>query len=231
MLVMTNFKKESKIKIIKDGPYIVTGNIPLSEKIIVANGRRKEFKEGQALPQAEEYALCRCGKSKKPPFCDGSHEKFNFDGTETASKAKYEDRAEIMRGPGLSLLDDNRCAYARFCHREEGNVWELIEGSDNPQYRKEAIIAASDCPAGRLVAVEKDGQVIEPKYEPAIVIIQDPEEGASGPIFVKGNIPIESADGETYEIRNRVTLCRCGASSNKPFCDARHVSIRYKDDK
>ena len=35
------------------------------------------------------------------------------------------------------------------------------------------------------------------------------------------------ADGTTYEVRNRVTLCRCGASQNKPFCDATHASIGF----
>ncbi len=40
-------------------------------------------------------------------------------GDETASKAKYEDRADYMEGPGIDLMDDNRCAFARFCHREK----------------------------------------------------------------------------------------------------------------
>jgi CDGSH-type Zn-finger protein len=39
---------------------------------------------------------------------------------------------------------------------------------------------------------------------------------------VRGGITIESADGVPYEVRNRVTLCRCGRSDNKPFCDASH---------
>ncbi|HET8688843.1 MAG TPA: CDGSH iron-sulfur domain-containing protein [Methanosarcina sp.] len=42
---------------------------------------------------------------------------------------------------------------------------------------------------------------------------------------MRGGIPIESADGKQYEIRNRVTLCRCGKSRNKPFCDGSHVEI------
>ena len=35
-------------------------------------------------------------------------------------------------------------------------------------------------------------------------------------------IAVTAPDGETYEVRNRVTLCRCGASMNKPFCDGSH---------
>ena len=224
-----NNDKKCKIKILKNGPYIVMGNVPLSEKIIVSKGKMNVFKDGRKLPQAEEYALCRCGKSKNAPFCDGSHDKVGFDGTERASREKFEDRAELLEGPDLDLLDDNRCAFARFCHREDGKVWELTENSNNPKYREEAIIAASECPAGRLVAYDKTGKALEPEYEPSIEILQDPEKEASGPIFVKGNIPIESSEGYTYEIRNRVTLCRCGKSRNRPFCDATHISINYID--
>ncbi|OLN32898.1 hypothetical protein DSOL_1344 [Desulfosporosinus metallidurans] len=224
-----NNEKKCNIKILKNGPYIVTGNVPLSEKIIVSKGKINELKDGRKLPQAEEYALCRCGKSKNAPFCDGSHEKVGFNGVEKASRETFEDRAELLEGPDLDLLDDNRCAFARFCHREDGKVWELTENSNNPKYREEAIIAASECPAGRLVAYDKTGKAIEPEYEPSIEILQDPEKEASGPIFVKGNIPIESSEGYTYEIRNRVTLCRCGKTRNRPFCDATHISMNYTD--
>jgi len=222
-------KDECKIKIIKNGPYIVTGNIPLSEKIIVPKGKCYEYEAGVEFPQSEEYLLCRCGKSKNKPFCDGSHEKEHFVGTETASKAKYKDRAQLLGGPGVDLLDDNRCAFGRFCHRDHGTVWELVENSNSEEYINEAIKAASDCPSGRLTAIDKSGNAIEPKYEPAIEIIQDPQKKVSAGIFVKGNIPIESEDGSIYEVRNRVVLCRCGKSENKPFCDAEHVMIGFSD--
>jgi CDGSH-type Zn-finger protein len=227
--MMSENKKEYKIKITQNGPYIVSGNVPLYEKIIVKDGKQYELKEGCALPQSDVYALCRCGKSKNAPFCDGSHETTNFIGDETASKAKYEDRADYMEGPGIDLMDDNRCAFARFCHREKGDAWQLTARSDNDDNKKEAIKAASDCPAGRLTSVEKTGERIEPTYEPSIEIVQDPENGVSAGIFVRGNIPIESSDGKTYEVRNRVALCRCGESRNKPFCDAAHVSVKFKD--
>jgi len=226
---MGSDKIKAKIRILKDGPYIVTGNVPLSEKIIVSEGKGYVYKEGRELPQYEKYALCRCGKSKNPPFCDAYHVKAGFKGTETASKAKYEDQAELFEGPNLDLLDDHRCAFARFCHTQEGNTWDLVKTSDNPKHREAAIKGASECPAGRLVAVDKSGKAIEPNYEPSIEILQDPERKVSCGIFVKGYIPIESSDGEIYETRNRVVLCRCGHSRNIPFCDAAHVSAGFSD--
>ena len=228
---MISIEKKRWIKISKNGPYLVYGNIPLAEKIIVPKGRTYEFKEGRALPQSDEYALCRCGQSQNMPFCDGAHSKAGFKGEETASKDKYEKRAEFIEGPGIDLMDDDRCAFARFCHREKGNVWDLTEDSDNEEIINEAIEAACNCPTGRLVAVAKNGKSYEPVYMPSIDIIQDPEQGVSGGIFVKGNIPIEASDGIIYEIRNRLVLCRCGRSANKPFCDAMHIPIKFKDNR
>jgi CDGSH-type Zn-finger protein len=190
------------------------------------------LKEGREIPHGESYSLCRCGRSKNPPFCDGAHEHFIFDGTERASKEKYMDRlVDIINGPDLDLLDDGRCAYARFCHRDEGDAWSLTRESDDGECRREAIIAAYECPAGRLVASDKEGHVYEKEHEPSIEILQDPEKRVSGPISVKGKIPIESSDGSVYEVRNRTALCRCGRSANKPFCDARHVTTGYTDKK
>ena len=223
-------KKQPHIRIMKDGPYIISGSVPLSEKIIIPRGKGYVYEDGEPLPQRAVYSLCRCGKTKTPPFCDGSHIADHFDGTETACKTDYMSRAARIDGAGLDLLDDGRCAFARFCHREDGDAWELAEDSASEHHRSEAIIAANECPAGRLTAVEKDGTVHEPVYEPGIEILQDPEEHVSCGIFVKGGIPIESADGSRYEVRNRVVLCRCGYSGNKPFCDSRHVSEGYRDD-
>ena len=222
-------KNEPRIRIIKDGPYLVTGAVPLSEKVIVPKGNGYVYEEGDALPQRAVYSLCRCGKTKTPPFCDGSHMASHFDGTETACKTDYHQRAARITGEGLDLLDDGRCAFARFCHRDSGDAWELAEDSSDAFTCAEAIIAANECPSGRLTAVEKDGTEHEPVYSPAIEILQDPEEHVSAGIFVKGGIPIESADGSVYEIRNRVVLCRCGMSGNKPFCDSRHVSEGFRD--
>jgi CDGSH-type Zn-finger protein len=55
------------------------------------------------------------------------------------------------------------------------------------------------------------------------------QEKVQRPIWVRGGICIESADGTPYEVRNRVTLCRCGASANKPFCDGQHAAVGFED--
>jgi len=84
------------------------------------------------------------------------------------------------------------------------------------------------CPAGRLVAFDKAaGTTIEESLPVSIGLIEDPVEDCSGPIWLRGGISLMSADGYRYEVRNRMTICRCGASKNKPFCDGSHASIKF----
>ncbi|MDL2224841.1 CDGSH iron-sulfur domain-containing protein [Eubacteriales bacterium OttesenSCG-928-M02] len=217
-----------RIKVTENGPYMVTGGIPIYERIIAQKDHRNVLEKGRELPQGESYALCRCGGTKNAPFCDGTHLENGFDGTETASRKPYADRLEdAIEGDTMWLLDDGRCAFARFCHSARGDVWSLAYQDTDPENRADAIRMAAECPSGRLVAMDKDGNVLEDELAPAIIILQDPEKDASAGIFVQGPIVIEAADGTEYEVRNRVALCRCGHSTNKPFCDAVHVSIGY----
>lgn len=221
------------VKVTKDGPYVVTGGLPVAKDVIVTDdaGNSVGWRTAESYPVKPSYALCRCGLSKAKPFCDGTHAKAGFDGTETASHDKYNEQAERIEGPGLVLSDAiGLCAIARFCHNKDGNVWALTRDSGDSKSRDAAIRQACDCPSGRLVASDaRTGKPIEPELEPSISIIEDPKLGVSGPIWLKGGVRVESADGTAYETRNRVTLCRCGQSKNKPFCDGCHVDAGFND--
>jgi len=112
----------------------------------------------------------------------------------------------------------------------QGTIGFLVRNSDNPEYRKIAIQEAANCDSGRFVVYNKEnGHEIEPEFEPSIAVLEEPDKDVSGPLWVRGGIPIESADGFTYEIRNRVALCRCGKSQNHPFCDGTHIIIYFND--
>jgi len=207
-----------------DGPYLVSGRVSLSDQIICVDddGDPQGWKEGGRYPAKDSYALCRCGWSQRMPYCDGSHARAGFDGTETAVDIPYLERAEQFDGPDLKLTDVKVfCMGAGFCHRE-GGTWALTRESADAKARKNAIKEACDCPSGRLVAWEKDGEVIEPEFEPSIGVVEDCDGRKLGPLWVRGGVPVESADGRIYEVRNRMTLCGCGRSANKPFCDGGH---------
>jgi len=216
----------AKIEITKNGPYLVTGGLPLSEQAIVTNaeGDSLDYKEGKKFPAQAQYALCRCGHSSNKPFCDGTHSKVKFDGTETASREPYLSQANTYEGPTMNLTDaESLCAFARFCD-PKGRIWNLINETDNPEARRLVEYEAAHCPSGRLIAWDrKTGKAIEPKYQPSLGLIWDTEKNVGGPIWVRGGIPVIAADGHTYEVRNQLTLCRCGKSSNKPFCDGAHA--------
>ena len=216
-----------RIEVLRDGPYLVSGGLPLSEQHIVTNeeGESLDYREGKKYPEQAQYALCRCGQSGNKPFCDGTHKKVQFDGTETASQEPYIQQAEAIEGPTVQLTDaQNLCAFARFCD-PKGRIWNLVEQTDDPETRKIVEYEAGHCPAGRLVVWDrKTGKAIEPKFKPSLGLIEDTAKQLRGPIWVRGGIPVVAADGQTYEIRNRMTLCRCGRSANKPFCDGSHAA-------
>jgi len=220
------------VQISKDGPYLVHGAIPLRKEIIgTREGESVEWRSGAHYPAQASYELCRCGRSANKPFCDGSHEKAGFDGTETASREPYLRQAKLLRGPVLSLSDaEGLCAFARFCD-PRGKVWNLVEETGDPTTRRHFVEQTCACPSGRLVAWDNEsGQPIEPTYEPSIGLIEDPAQNCSGPLWLRGGIPLIGADGFAYEVRNRMTLCRCGESLNKPFCDGMHASIGFSDE-
>lgn len=211
-------KNESNIIISKNGPYIVS-NLPLKVEEVVFDKENFpiRYKTTKKFPQ-KNYRLCRCGNSKSKPFCDGSH-LAGFDGEETANP----DKGTIIKGNNLLLRDiTSLCAGTGFCDRAAG-TWQLVKDK-NKKSNAMAIQQACNCPSGRLTII-KDGkgkkgkEEIEPTFKPSISLI---EETGLGPIWAKGGIKIISSSGKKYEIRNRVTLCRCGKSNNKPFCDGSH---------
>lgn len=219
------------VTVSRNGPYLVSGEVPLAEAIIATDreGGSESWREGERYKVPQKYALCRCGHSAKKPFCDGSHARISFDGSETASRAPYREQALTFDGPALQLKDaEALCAFGRFCD-PHGKVWAQVERTDDPHVRAHFIRQVGNCPAGRLVAWDKTrGGALEPSLPLSIGLVEDPAQQCSGPIWLKGGIAVISGDGFQYEVRNRVTLCRCGASKNKPFCDGSHAAIGFK---
>ncbi|MDR3364108.1 MAG: CDGSH iron-sulfur domain-containing protein [Clostridiales Family XIII bacterium] len=221
---------KEKIRILKNGPYVVTGRVPLYIERIVpdGDGNGESYAKGKEYETADCYSLCRCGHAKTRPFCDGTHKEVEFSAPETACRACYCEAARVYEGGTIDLLDaPELCARARFCDRFE-NAWRLtLKSSEaHPEYEERAVYEANHCPGGR-ITVRKDGVEIEPCLPKEIGLLEDVYYGTRGPIFVKGGITLTDEDDAEYETRNRRALCRCGGTRNMPFCDGAHLRKKH----
>lgn len=175
-------------------------------------------------PCGEGMLSAGAGTPKTNRSATGHMQRFVLMGPRQETMTHMVKVANVIRGPALTLTDNKHlCVHAGYCIRA-GGIWNLVRKSENPEARYTAIEEACTCPPGRLVICDNaTGEAIEPELEKSIVLVECPSRGEQGPLWVRGGIPIESSDGRQYGIRNRVILCRCGKSKNKPFCDGSHV--------
>ncbi len=214
---------ELGINVTEDGPYWVRGTPVAAARIVTTDrGEPIEWDIDEPYETGRVAVLCRCGRSKTKPFCDDSHLE-GFEGREVADRGPTADRRESFPGGGLILTDDvSLCSHAGFCRDYTSTAWDRMDEIDHPDVRAKEEAIAFRCPSGRLVLLDEDDTPIEATFEPAVVVERD------GPYWVRGGVRVESSDGHVWETRNRVTLCRCGRSSNKPFCDGTHDEIGFR---
>lgn len=222
-------------EIMLNGPIMLYGGTDIIQQFIMPDhhGTSTAYQEGETYPAKNIVALCRCGMSKNKPFCDGSHKNLDpneVDLTETATFQPELRSSELIQGPERSLSDNEKfCAFARFCDAGQ-RVWNEVQLQG--QAAKDLTLKmAHHCPGGRLIVWDNATQTPIETYEDASVsLIEDVMNRCSGPIMLRGGIPLKSSNGKYYEVRNRQALCRCGQSSNKPFCDGTHASMKFQDD-
>jgi CDGSH-type Zn-finger protein len=226
---MEKLPSVKKIVVQKNGPYLVYGGIPLVRKVQVVSekGEPLTWKKTETFQTGETYRLCRCGLSKRLPFCDNSHVAGGFVGTETADPEPTATRqVTFPNGTQIRVKhDDYLCMESGFCGTRWSTISELVCRTEDGGVRGQVIGMVERCPSGSLAYAMGDGEAdIEPDLPMQIAATTDiladgPVEGA---LWVTGGIPVERADGKPLETRNRVTLCSCGRSAKKPLCDGEH---------
>lgn len=119
-----------------------------------------------------------------------------------------------------------RCIHVGACIRGLPRVFD--PGSrpwvmcDNSTADKVAAVV-EQCPSGALHYERKDGGPAEvPDADNALLVSR------AGPLFIRGDIELVHSDGSVSR-ETRLTLCRCGASTHKPYCDNSHVRARFDD--
>ncbi len=207
-------EKRSSITPTPNGPYLV------KELQTLTNQKG-------AIGTKESMALCRCGGSANKPFCDGTHAKIKF------SSAKVEGRVADAREDYVGeqiTIHDNRgiCAHAGRCTDGLPSVFRLkqepwIDPAGSPA--NEIIETVRKCPSGALsYTVER---VEHRDWEGADQIFVSP----NGPYVVSGGpLLVDTPRGEGASAEH-FTLCRCGGSKIKPFCDGSHWYNNFADDK
>lgn len=175
----------------------------------------------------ETMALCRCGGSANKPFCDGTHAKNGF------SSAKLEGRVPDQRdnyqGPKITIHDNRGiCAHAGRCTDGLPSVFHLNEEPwihPNSTNADEIIATINQCPSGALSYSMEGVEHPDRKGEPSIFI------APNGPYVVSGGPSLENTKRGEGASHEHFTMCRCGGSKNKPFCDGSHWYNDFKDDK
>jgi CDGSH-type Zn-finger protein len=216
-----------RIEVAPNGPYLVYGSVPVSRRRTVLSEHQEPLtsQTTDRLRTAEAIALCRCGGSSDKPYCDGTHRRNGFDGTESAPTDRYDDRARVYEGTRVTVRDDRSiCEHAGFCGNRLTNVWKMVKDTGDSIARAQMISMIERCPSGALTyRVEGDDRDIEPDFGIGVAVIGD------GPYLVSGSLPLTRADGQPFESRNRMTLCRCGQSAQKPLCDGSHKEVGFRD--
>jgi CDGSH-type Zn-finger protein len=230
-------RPDQRIVVTVDGPYVVHGRVPLvhKEQVVSEHGEPLTWKTGDAMEIPETYELCRCGRSRYKPFCDVTHGLVEFDGTESADTRPTAERQEVYEGgTGIVVKRDlSLCMDSGFCGNRVTDVQGMVPHTADTQVRAQVMAMIERCPSGSYTYALAEGQDdIEPDLPRQIAVTTEitSQNPIAGPLWVTGNIPIERADGQPLERRNRVTLCCCGRSKIKPLCDGAHRTAAAHED-
>lgn len=141
-------------------------------------------------------------------------------------------KKEYTNGEITIVWQPNNCIHSTNCWKGEAGLIEVF----NPKLRPwinangastEMIIEQiKKCPSGALSFYfnNKKEEKLTMSEKSKVVITKN------GPALLHGNFVIVHKDGKEEERENVIALCRCGESSNKPFCDGTHKTCGFKDE-
>lgn len=220
-----------KILPLPNGPYYLIND--MQPKVVY---NLQNFK-GEPLSTTVGTALCRCGGSKNKPFCDGTHNVIRFSSAnktlenDDIKKIVIKDKRRDYPGKEITVHDNRKiCSHAAECVNNLSSVFKL--GSRpwiNPDASKmnDIIDVVRRCPSGALSYSIDGVEYRDPEEQrnPTVTVLKN------GPYHITGGIELIGENTQFGEgaSKEHYTLCRCGASENKPFCDGAHKSSNFND--
>jgi len=194
---------------------------------IVENLENLQDSKGGRIPTKPVVALCRCGGSANKPFCDGTHSKIGFSGAKLSDGGKDVRKNHV--GKKITIHDNRSiCSHAGFCTDRLNSVFRLktepwIDPGAAPV--EEIIETIKKCPSGALSYSIEGIEFKDQDREPMAMVSKD------GPYYITGGVELTGEPRGAGASEEHYTLCRCGGSKNKPFCDGTHWRIGFKDEK
>ncbi|MFT4979737.1 MAG: CDGSH-type Zn-finger protein [Myxococcota bacterium] len=172
---------------------------------------------GEPLDVEGDVYFCRCGKSTNAPFCDGTHKKVGFSGAceERPGKAVATWEGQTLR----TFFNPNTCMHVFYC--KPLKALREQEQAGDAAAAEEIIRVIGLCPSGAL-SYELKADIEAPDTTPSGPAVEVME---GGEIRLKGTFAINEPLLERQS-GDRATLCRCGMSKNKPWCDGRHKGLK-----
>jgi CDGSH-type Zn-finger protein len=208
-------EEKSTIQPTRNGPYLVKSLKKLKNS------------KGEDLKSSATMMLCRCGGSSNKPYCDGTHLKIGFSSQKEPDRIP--DKTDDYKGEDIAIHDNRGvCSHRGYCTDNAPKVFRMgIEPWIDPDTQdvEETIRVVRMCPSGALSYTKSGVLSKDWDHEQGIMITKD------GPYDVQGYVDLEDPDGNTPESKEHYTLCRCGHSKNKPFCNGQHWYVNFEDPK
>jgi len=134
-------------------------------------------------------------------------------------------KKEYQKGDTTVIWKPDLCYHSKNCVK---NLPEVFNPNRKPwidteNASEEALKnAIGKCPSGalsfRVKGEEQKSDTMSTTIEPM----------KNGPVIVKGKLSLKSEGGEESLGQQMIALCRCGASSKKPYCDGSHSKINFE---
>jgi CDGSH-type Zn-finger protein/ferredoxin len=201
---------------------------------LVKNGPIKLSAEGEDFPvlranedseiKAEGPAfLCRCGASRNKPFCDGAHASEGYSDENRCEN----DALQSHEAPGITVHFNRAiCSGAAKCVRNLPEVF-VSDSEDwiHPEKASvdEVIATVSLCPSGALTYTLAGQTRVRENSKVSVNIVKN------GPYEVTGPVKFDAPRWSQNASKTNFALCRCGKSSNSPFCDYSHGEKGWRD--